>query len=182
MSNLWENHPSYRNWNLHERKGLKGEDSVHLFLVTIWGYYLPFSPRCSCYTYFLPFIFHSSGRFCSSLILLLLFLFPLVYLFTLHPDYSSPSSSDATLTWPLPCIALLPFTSEKGRSPPGYLSHWAPTLAPQVTVGLGTSSPSEFNQGSPVRGTGSSERFHPSADWNRCRNQQTHIRQSLWMR
>jgi len=44
----------------------------------------------------------------------------------------------------------LSFTSEKGKGPSGY----QPTLASQVTAGLGTSSPTKARQDSPVRGTG----------------------------
>ena len=49
---------------------------------------------------------------------------------------------------------LLSFTFEKMEAPPGY----QPTQAPQVTVALGTSSPTEARQSRPVRVTGSTGR------------------------
>ena len=73
-----------------------------------------------------------------------LFFLSLICLCTLHPDHS-----------PFPPTPLLhslsptPFSSDKGEP-----RHRIPTLA-QVTAGLGTSSPTEARQSSPVRGIGS---------------------------
>ena len=55
------------------------------------------------------------------------------YLFTLHPDSSPPPSPPFTQYLPMGTIH---------------------TLAPQVTAGIGTSSPTEAKLGIPVRGTG----------------------------
>jgi hypothetical protein len=73
-----------------------------------------------------------------------------MYVFTLHPDFIPLSSQFPLHMAPPPYH---PSTSplRRGRFFPGY----QPTLAPQVTAELGTSSPFKGRQGSPVRGTGS---------------------------
>ena len=86
--------------------------------------------------------------------------FFLIYLFIhsfIHSLYnliaappSPPSSPSHSSSLPL----TLPFSSESGDVPPGY----QPTLAPQVTTGLGVFSPTENRQGSPVTGIGSTGR------------------------
>ena len=72
-----------------------------------------------------------------------------IYLFTLHSDLASP---------PLPSPqgsfshSSLCFIFENKR---GSILGKQHTLTPQVTAGLGTSSPTEARQGHPVRETGS---------------------------
>ena len=65
---------------------------------------------------------------------------PLIYLFTLYPDCSSPPPSPIHKA-PLPSPL---FTLEKGEVPPGYQS----TLAHQDTKGLGKSFTTEARQDS----------------------------------
>jgi hypothetical protein len=86
--------------------------------------------------------------------------FPLVYSFTLHPNICPPPSS-TPLQLPTPS----PSPLGTGR----FLSGYHPTLAHQVSAGLGTSSPTEARQGSPARGMGSTDR---QAD-NRFRDSHT---------
>lgn len=56
-------------------------------------------------------------------------------------------SSQSFLPLPLSHLSLS-YISEKGEVPPGY----QPTLTLQVTAGLGTASPIEASQDSPVKG------------------------------
>ena len=69
-----------------------------------------------------------------------------MYLFTLHSDHSSQLLPVPPVIEPLPHS----FISEKGAFPLGY----QPTVAPQVTVGLGKSSPTAVRQDNPIRKTG----------------------------
>lgn len=63
--------------------------------------------------------------------------------FTSQSQSLLSSQSSPQMTLPLPLL--------EGGGSPGY----QPTLAPQVTKGLGTFSPTETRQGSLIRGTGS---------------------------
>jgi hypothetical protein len=72
-------------------------------------------------------------------------LFPLIYLFIYFTPWLQLPSLPSTHSHSTPDPSTV--SSEKGETHPGH----QPTLAHQVIAGLGTSSPTEIRQGSPVR-------------------------------
>jgi hypothetical protein len=78
-------------------------------------------------------------------------LFSLMYLPIHSTSWWKPPSPPIPLSYG---PSSSPLRSGGGGVSPGYF----PTLAHQVTAGLGASSPTEARQGCPVKGTGSTDR------------------------